>query len=64
MSESVEEFLARGGQVEEVKEAPRAEKCSLPFGGVLPVRNREFYSATDGTRWGGHRRMRDKGWKP
>lgn len=35
--ETIEQFLARGGKIEKVQEAPRVEKCSQPFGAAAPV---------------------------
>lgn len=35
--ETVEQFLARGGKIEQVHEAPRVEKCSQPFGAAAPA---------------------------
>ncbi len=58
MTESVEEFLARGGQVEKVEQPPRVEKMTVPFGGVAPVRYREYNQNTDGLQWGHFKRKR------
>lgn len=35
--ETIEQFLARGGKIEQVQEAPRVEKCSQPFGAAAPA---------------------------
>ena len=60
VTESVEEFLARGGKVEQVEEAPRAEKMGVPFGGVAAVTHRQFYAVTDMRRAG---TLRDRSYK-
>lgn len=58
--ETVEEFMARGGQVEKVTEPPRAEKCSQPFGAAA-ASSKMLHVVPDLSRNGGHRRMRNTG---